>query len=416
MTELELSNEFLSLVESIDMPAYMLDAIVEAFGQSHEVDRTPMSEDEIKLRLDAMEQGNRMMGMPFDRKAAEADMRAKPWKYKSKPLPNKKRPTMDKFMQGSSNNLPSQIGARNKYYDAVLNCIFRMMDQYKLPYSSGAMKGAVKGADRKSTNMFEFSVAGLRQANVLTPFPNLQMATSNPVVMKLCECNPMLDKIIKEATDFLIGLGQAQAGGDIPASIYLNKARKRYQARKDNADARFAQRTADEEFKRRHPSAMEDEAAKKEQQAELAKKLSELNDKVNPNRPAPQYDNMAEVIKANPEMKYKDVVDMVNRRGMGEMMSGAPQPGESVFSFVSRIQPNDGEFMMEFCDRMKKVMGAAYTKADIEAAYEQLAESKNPDDQRCFEQANESFGKTMLAPFDKQFYVLWKAAQFKKAA
>lgn len=414
MTELELSNEFLSLVESMEMPAYMLDAIVEAFGQSHEVDRTPMSKEEIKLRLDAMEQGNRMMGMPFDRKAAEADMIAKPWKYKSKPLPKKNRPTMDQFMQTANTQLPTQKEARDKYYKAVLTCIFGMMTKYNLPCSTGALIGSVKGADRRA-EMPELSVAELRRANVLKPFASLQDAANDPVVQKLCQSNNALNQRINEAVDFMIGLGQAQANGMTDA--YLFKARKRYQAKKEHAEQKFAANMAEHDRIMRNPSAMEDEAAKKAKEAQVAKQVNEFLDKAEPNRVKANYDTMADALKDNPNMEYKDVVDLVGRRGMSaEMMGGAPRPDESVFSFLSRVKPNEGEMMMEFCNRMKNVMGAAYKHGEVDEAYDQLKNSRNPDDKRVFDLAEESFGKTMLAPKDEHLYVLWKAASLRQAA
>lgn len=414
MTELELSNEFLTLVESMEMPAYMLDAVLEAFGQSHEVDRTPMSKEEIKLRLDAMEQGNRMMGMPFDRKAVEADMVAKPWKYKAKPLPKKNRPTADQFMQSANTLLPTQEDARDKYYRAVLATIFQTLSKYNIPCSTGAMVGFVKSVDRK-THMPEFSVAGLRAANALRPFPNLQAAVNDPVVKALSQKNVALTKLIDQTADFLIGLGKAQESGELAADIYLKKVRQKYQARKDNAEARHAARVAERDNVLRHPSAMEDDAAKKAKEAQLAKQAAERFDKEQPG--GAKYDSMADAIKDNPNMEYKDVVDLAHRRGMSDdMLSNSPQQGESLLHYMGRVQPDKDETMMEFCGRMNQVIGAAYPKNEIEDAYSQLKFSKNPDDQKVFDQAEESFGKVMLAPKDKKLYVLWKSAKLKQAA
>ena len=133
------------------MLEHLRSALMEAYEQSHELNRTPLTQDEKNSLLDRFERNNRINGIPFNRAATEKDMDAHPWKYRK--FVNR-RPVPLSQLKNNNNILnPTPSDARNKIYDAALDAVRRFYAQYHIPFNAAAQFKYIQHVDKTIKHM-----------------------------------------------------------------------------------------------------------------------------------------------------------------------------------------------------------------------------------------------------------------------
>ena len=188
--------EFFSIIESADMPEHLRSALMEAYEQSHELNRTPLTQDEKNSLLDRFERNNRINGIPFNRAATEKDMDAHPWKYRK--FVNR-RPVPISQLKSNNNVLnPNPSDARNKIYDAALDAVRRFYAQYKIPFNAAAQFKYIQHVDKTIKHMpFDrgFAMGSLK-------FDTFRDANTNPIVRQLSDENMAFRQVMVDAYKF----------------------------------------------------------------------------------------------------------------------------------------------------------------------------------------------------------------------
>lgn len=344
MADMEQNYDFLATLESVDMPEHIKAAIVEAFTFTHDVDRTPMSQDEINKRLDMMERGNKINGLPFDRNAIEQDMKARPWKYKSKPLLD--RPlNLNRMMHNVNLSNPNAKKCREKFYSAAIDAVARLYRENNVKFNAEAYLRYVNEHDSDSWHgNFDHSLAS---GNVR--FSTFDEANKNPTVFQLKRENQALYDVMKQAYIFSMGLAKAKEtnSAEMYAAVYNQKHGNDMPKLKERPKAELTGEDL-EEFNRK--------------EAELAA------EKNAPSRPQPVAARVAcigELRDVFNKLPYYRLYERFSRNANKQQLAITPKPDEKFSDFMARVSPGDIP-LNKFLSNLKKDVSVAYSVSSFD--------------------------------------------------
>jgi hypothetical protein len=348
MDELEQLEEFSALMESMEMPDHLKTALMEAFYHTYHVDRRPMSDEEMELRLDAMEAGSKKLGMPFNRDAVKADMIKFPGKYRSKPIPRKPM-DVERDMHNSQLNVLNQDDARKAYYKAFVKNIARIYNQFHIPFDTDGYYDYICSKDSEKTPEVDAANA---QSVVFSTFNEM---AKNPDIQKLLPCNSAMAELEKKCYAFLVQLRNARAKGT--ESSFLSWCRISGDVEKaptlEKPDARL---TADDQ------KAFDEKEAIAKAMAERANMPKNLSARVG---------SIAEMRKHFPRLPYARLYERFANGGDQAKVEQAPKPDESISNYLYRMKrggmPLDTFLRMHIAD-----INTAYPPEAAERALSQL--------------------------------------------
>jgi hypothetical protein len=348
MDELEQLEEFSALMESMEMPDYLKTALMEAFFHTYHVDRRPMTDEEMELRLDAMEAGSKKLGMPFDRAAVKEDMKKYPGKYRSKPIPRQPM-NVEKDMHNSQLNALSQDDARKAYYKAFVKKVAQIYKQFHIPFDADGYYEYICSKDNENTP--EVDAANAKSV----VFKTFGEMIKNPDIQKLMMNNKSLDALEKKCYKFLVDLRNAREKGN--ESSFLSWCRISGDVQKaptiEKPDARL---TADDQKAFDEKEAI---AKAMEERANMPKNLSA------------RVGSIAEMRQHFPRLPYARLYERFANGGDPAKVEQAPKPDESISNYLYRMKrvgmPLDTFLRMHLAD-----INTAYPPEAAERALSQL--------------------------------------------
>lgn len=378
MNEIE---EFIAIVESIAMPEYMQSALMEAFYETHDVDRTPLSDEDIAMLLDRMEAGNKATGIPFNRKQTEVDMKTHPWKYRKyvghKPIPK------SKLMMNNDITLPIAPVARNRIYWAVLSMLKNAYQKCGIPFDSYGYMAYIKETDKNFNHRpFDRSIAA---GNL--QFSTFDEANRNPVVRQLSGENPAFYDVMKQAFVFFRGLSQCHSEAE--RDVYLFRQRERMK----NTKAPVIER----------PKA---ELTGQDAEEFANKELAEQSKLRATMATSKRYDSILDFAKEFPGLSYLDLYRQFVTTAGPSAQKDLPKPGESMSSAVSHIDKGD-KVMMPFLRNLHQMIDLAYPHTSVDEEIKKNL-STNSRFSSAYNAAKEDAEKAMIHPADKPLYALWR--------
>ena len=348
MDELEQLEEFSALMESMEMPDHLKTALMEAFFHTYHVDRRPMTDEEMELRLDAMEAGSKKLGMPFDRAAVKEDMKKYPGKYRSKPIPRQPM-NVEKDMHNSQLNALSQDEARKAYYKAFVKKVAQIYNQFHIPFDADGYYEYICATDNENTP--EVDAANAKSV----VFKTFGEMIKNPDIQKLMMNNKYLDALEKKCYKFLVDLRNAREKGN--ESSFLSWCRMSGDVQKaptiEKPDARL---TADDQ------KAFDEKEALANAMAERANMPKNLSARVG---------SIAEMRLHFPRLPYSRLYERFANGGDPAKVEQAPKPDESISNYLYRMKrggvPMDTFLRMHIAD-----INTAYPPEAAERALSQL--------------------------------------------
>ena len=348
MDELKQLEEFSELMESMEMPDHLKTALVEAFYHTYHVDRRPMTDEEMELRLDAMEAGSKKLGMPFDRAAVKADMIKFPGKYRSKPIPRQPM-NVEKDMHNSQLNVLNQDEARKAYYKAFVKRVAQIYNYFHIPFDADGYYEYICAKDNENTPEVDAANA---QSVVFKTFGEM---IKNPYIQKLMRSNKSLTELEKKCYKFLVGLRNAKEKGN--ENSFLSWCRMSGDLEKaptiEKPDARL---TADDQKEFDEKEAMAKAMAER---ANIPKNLSA------------RVGSIAEMRKHFPRLPYARLYERFANGGDPAKVDQAPKPDESISNYLYRMKrggmPMDTFLRMHIAD-----INTAYPPEAAERALNQL--------------------------------------------
>jgi hypothetical protein len=348
MDELEQLEEFSALMESMEMPDHLKTALMEAFYHTYHVDRRPMTDEEMELRLDAMEAGSKKLGMPFDRAAVKEDMKKYPGKYRSKPIPRQPM-NVEKDMHNSQLNVLNQDEARKAYYKAFVKRVAQIYNHFHIPFDADGYYEYICAKDNENTP--EVDAANAKSV----VFKSFDEMIKNPDIQKLMISNKSLTELEKKCYKFLVGLRNAKEKGN--ESSFLSWCRISGDVQKaptiEKPDARL---TADDQ------KAFDEKEAIAKAMAERANMPKNLSARVG---------SIAEMRKHFPRLPYARLYERFANGGDPAKVEQAPKPDESISNYLYRMKrggvPMDTFLRMHIAD-----INTAYPPEAAERALNQL--------------------------------------------
>ena len=348
MDEIEQLEEFSALMESMEMPDHLKTALMEAFYHTYHVDRRPMTDEEMELRLDAMEAGSKKLGMPFDRAAVKEDMKKYPGKYRSKPIPRQPM-NVEKDMHNSQLNVLNQDEARKAYYKAFVKRVAQIYNHFHIPFDADGYYEYICAKDNENTP--EVDAANAKSV----VFKTFGEMIKNPDIQKLMMNNKSLDALEKKCYKFLVGLRNAKEKGN--ESSFLSWCRISGDVQKaptiEKPDARL---TADDQ------KAFDEKEAIAKAMAERANMPKNLSARVG---------SIAEMRKHFPRLPYARLYERFANGGDPAKVEQAPKPDESISNYLYRMKrggvPMDTFLRMHIAD-----INTAYPPEAAERALSQL--------------------------------------------
>jgi hypothetical protein len=348
MDELEQLEEFSALMESMEMPDHLKTALMEAFFHTYHVDRRPMTDEEMELRLDAMEAGSKKLGMPFDRAAVKEDMKKYPGKYRSKPIPRQPM-NVEKDMHNSQLNVLNQDEARKAYYKAFVKRVAQIYNHFHIPFDADGYYEYICAKDNENTP--EVDAANAKSV-VLKSFDEM---IKNPDIQKLMISNKSLTELEKKCYKFLVDLRNAREKGN--ESSFLSWCRISGDVQKaptiEKPDARL---TADDQ------KAFDEKEAIAKAMAVRANMPKNLSARVG---------SIAEMRQHFPRLPYARLYERFANGGDPAKVEQAPKPDESISNYLYRMKrggvPMDTFLRMHIAD-----INTAYPPEAAERALNQL--------------------------------------------
>jgi hypothetical protein len=348
MDEIEQLEEFSALMESMEMPDHLKTALMEAFFHTYHVDRRPMTDEEMELRLDAMEAGSKKLGMPFDRTAVKEDMKKYPGKYRSKPIPRQPM-NVEKDMHNSQLNVLNQDEARKAYYKAFVKRVAQIYNHFHIPFDADGYYEYICAKDNENTP--EVDAANAKSV----VFKSFDEMIKNPDIQKLMISNKSLTELEKKCYKFLVGLRNAKEKGN--ESSFLSWCRISGDVQKaptiEKPDARL---TADDQ------KAFDEKEAIAKAMAERANMPKNLSARVG---------SIAEIRKHFPRLPYARLYERFANGGDPAKVEQAPKPDESISNYLYRMKrggvPMDTFLRMHIAD-----INTAYPPEAAERALSQL--------------------------------------------
>ena len=348
MDELEQLEEFSALMESMEMPDHLKTALMEAFYHTYHVDRRPMTDEEMELRLDAMEAGSKKLGMPFDRAAVKEDMKKYPGKYRSKPIPRQPM-NVEKDMHNSQLNVLNQDEARKAYYKAFVKRVAQIYNHFHIPFDADGYYEYICAKDNENTP--EVDAANAKSV----VFKSFDEMIKNPDIQKLMISNKSLTELEKKCYKFLVGLRNAKEKGN--ESSFLSWCRISGDVQKaptiEKPDARL---TADDQ------KAFDEKEAIAKAMAERANMPKNLSARVG---------SIAEMRQHFPRLPYARLYERFANGGDPAKVEQAPKPDESISNYLYRMKrggvPMDTFLRMHIAD-----INTAYPPEAAERALNQL--------------------------------------------
>jgi hypothetical protein len=348
MDELEQLEEFSALMESMEMPDHLKTALMEAFYHTYHVDRRPMTDEEMELRLDAMEAGSKKLGMPFDRAAVKEDMKKYPGKYRSKPIPRQPM-NVEKDMHNSQLNVLNQDEARKAYYKAFVKRVAQIYNHFHIPFDADGYYEYICSKDNENTP--EVDAANAKSV----VFKTFGEMIKNPDIQKLMMNNKSLDALEKKCYKFLVDLRNAREKGN--ESSFLSWCRISGDVQKaptiEKPDARL---TADDQKAFDEKEAI---AKAMEERANMPKNLSA------------RVGSIAEMRQHFPRLPYARLYERFANGGDPAKVEQAPKPDESISNYLYRMKrggvPMDTFLRMHIAD-----INTAYPPEAAERALNQL--------------------------------------------
>ncbi len=348
MDELEQLEEFSALMESMEMPDHLKTALMEAFHHTYHVDRRPMTDEEMELRLDAMEAGSKKLGMPFDRAAVKEDMKKYPGKYRSKPIPRQPM-NVEKDMHNSQLNVLNQDDARKAYYKAFVKRVAQIYNHFHIPFDADGYYEYICAKDNENTPEVDAANA---QSVVFKTFGEM---IKNPDIQKLMVSNKSLAELEKKCYKFLVDLRDAREKGN--ENSFLSWCRISGDVQKaptiEKPDARL---TADDQ------KVFDEKEAISKAMAERANMPKNLSARVG---------SIAEMRKHFPRLPYARLYDRFANGGDPAKVEQAPKPDESISNYLYRMKrggtPLDTFLRMHIAD-----INTAYPPEAAERALSQL--------------------------------------------
>ena len=416
MDELELLNEFSSILESIEMPDHLKTALMEAFTYSNNgfviPNGTPLPQniqDEVERRLKLLETRTRSMGMDFNREKARHDLenqaRRFPQKFSmsTEQIAAKKRNEllMDKMVGMSMRN--SALGvldpseARQNYYKAAVDMLRRTYQKYSIPFDAQKALDYVMQYDASGNHRdFERSTA----RNIY--FPTFSDANTNQILNLLKRENPALNKILQKCYWFTDGLKKAQAEGS--AEGYLAMQRMKYTA-SDIPDVR-------------HPSAQ----LTAEDQAEFDRKeairLAKENTPKGTQSVASNASCVGDLRNVFSRLPYVKLYDRFAKAASPEQLAATPRPDEKFFQYLWRVDRGSTPVGV-FVDRMAKDMKVAYPEMDWNRTLEYYMDKVN--EFRDFSMLSKpdvehAVGQGLVSQENAPLYTIWDTFHHIKQA
>ena len=374
--------EFFSIIESADMPEHLRSALMEAYEQSHELNRTPLTQDEKNSLLDRFARNNRINGIPFNRAATEKDMDAHPWKYRK--FVNR-RPAPIRQLQNNNNILnPTAADARNKIYSAVLDTLARFYAQYHIPFNAAAQFKYIQHVDKTIKHMpFDrgFAMGSLK-------FDTFRDANTNPIVRQLSDENMAFRQVMVDAYKFAKELEKCGDDEREKEAVVMYERMKQM-----NETAPEIQRP-----KAKLVGSDAEEYERKQATEKLAAQMAATKETNDPS-------DVAELHAKMPNLPYSELYERISSSASPEALEALPKPGENFVNAMYRIDRNDA-LVMPFMRKLHDVVDIAYPGIDIESELKKL--QGNRDFRDFFGVLQDTFEKSLVHPQDKTLFEIWR--------
>lgn len=374
--------EFFSIIESADMPEHLRSALMEAYEQSHELNRTPLTQDEKNSLLDRFARNNRINGIPFNRAATEKDMDAHPWKYRK--FVNR-RPAPIRQLQNNNNILnPTAADARNKIYSAVLDTLARFYAQYHIPFNAAAQFKYIQHVDKTIKHMpFDrgFAMGSLK-------FDTFRDANTNPIVRQLSDENMAFRQVMVDAYKFAKELEKCGDDEREKEAVVMYERMKQM-----NETAPEIQRP-----KAKLVGSDAEEYERKQATEKLAAQMAATKETNDPS-------DVAELHAKMPNLPYSELYERISSSASPEALEALPKPGENFVNAMYRIDRNDS-IDMPFMRKLHQVVDIAYPGIDLESELKKL--QGNRDFRDFFGVLQDTFEKSLVHPQDKTLFEIWR--------
>lgn len=387
MDELQLQYDFLSLLESMEMDDHVRTAIVEAFHMTHWLDNTPLSDEEVGIVLDRLEQNNKRAGVPFDREWTIRDINKRPGKYRAT-LKASRPMDMKLAMANSMRDTLSPRDARQAYYNAVVDAVKKMYkDNGDIPFDDIGYRKMIKRVDFAKTHK-DFNRANAQRIR----FSDMNEVMSDPVVRQLKIENYVFAQMLREAYSFLEGLEKAKADGT--EGLYITKMR----IKRQNLNA-------PEIEDKTNVTGLVGEDAEKFADEELAKdtqKAMSLN--------KPKYKEASSIKKLAemyPGVPYKDLYDRYIITATPKEVERLPKPNDTIKSYLSTVSKDVSEALPDFMSDIKANIEVAFNQDSVPNMLTSMM--KDPKFARIYPEVKEASSRAIIKPSDKPLYELWKS-------
>lgn len=385
MDELQLQYDFLSLLESMEMADHVRTAIVEAFHMTHWLDNTPLSDEEVSIVLDRLEQNNKRAGVPFDREWTIRDIKKRPGKYRAT-LKASRPMDMKLAMANSMRDTLSPRDARQAYYNAAVDAVKKMYKENgDIPFDDIGYRKMIKRVDFTKTHK-DFNRANAQRIR----FSDINEVMSDPVVRQLKIENYAFAQMLREAYSFLEGLEKAKADGT--EGLYITKMR----IKRQNV-------TAPEVKDRLRMTGLEGEDAENFAAKELAEKTSKEMER---NKVHKEADSISRLSEIYPGVDYKTLYERFAATATPEEMRNVPTPTDTIKSYLSSAEKDPGESLPEFLDGLKRNMNVAFKGYSAENSLNNMMD--DPKFSRIYPEVKEASSRAFIKPSDKPLYELWK--------
>ena len=364
------------------MPEHLRSALMEAYEQAHELNRTPLTKDEKNSLLDRFERNNRINGIPFNRAATEKDMDAHPWKYRK--FVNR-RPAPISQLKNNNNILnPTAADARNKIYDAALDAVRRFYAQYHIPFNAAAQFKYIQHVD-KTINHTPFD-RGFAMGSL--KFNTFRDANTNPIVRQLSDENMAFRQVMVDAHKFAKELENCGDDEREKEAVVMYERMKQM-----NETAPEIQRP-----KAKLVGSDAEEYERKQATEKLASQMAATKEKNDPS-------DVAELHAKMPNLPYSELYERISSSASPEALETLPKPGENFVNAMYRIDRNDS-LDMPFMRKLHQVVDIAYPGIDLESELKKL--QGNRDFRDFFGVLQDHFEKALVHPQDKTLFEIWR--------
>lgn len=386
MDELQLQYDFLSLLESMEMADHVKTALVEAFHMTHWLDNSPLSDEEIRLILDRLEQNNKRAGLPFDRAATLNDIKKRPGKYRAT-LRASRPMDMKLAMSNSMRDTLKPRDARFAYYDAVVDAVKKMyMENGNIPFDEAGYRKMIRNSDYAKTHR-DFDRSNAQRIR----FRDIDAVKANPVVRQLKIENYAFAQMLREAYSFLEGLEKAKADGT--DGLYISKMRiKRQKVKAPEIEDKTA------------VTGLVGEDAEKFAAEELAKKTQKA---MSLNKPTyKEASSIKKLAEMYPGVPYKDLYDRYIITATPKEVERLPKPNDTIKSYLSTVSKDVSEALPDFMSDIKANIEVAFNQDSVPSMLTSMM--KDPKFARIYPEVKEASSRAFIKPADKPLYELWK--------